>query len=336
MIDKEKQRKFIFVGSMAGAPLIDVYSDLFHDERADFIEILPNISNPILRTIRLIHCSSRLNSKIRLPFKNKWHSALDEIKWESNTEYHIVFLSCPFLKRSLSFWKNLKKAHNVKYSIYLLSANDSYAARSFNQENAVNEFNDKVGFEHILTTQPQDAEKYGYELCYYCCSMIDGNTPYDIENDLYLINNAKGRLKQFLDVYERARQNGVKAFFRITGVKKEEQLYPDEIIYNKGVSYKEAVIEMKKSNCLFEILGKSQTGASMHYYEAVLYNKKLLSDNKDVVNLPFYNPDYIHIFEKPEDIDWEWVKKREPIEYYYDGRYSPTNLINKIIELENN
>ncbi len=40
------------------------------------------------------------------------------------------------------------------------------------------------------------------------------------------------------------------------------------------------------------------------------------------------------VFEKPEDIDWEWVKERITVDYHYDGRFSPRHLIDKIIELE--
>ena len=334
MPNQEKRRKMIFIGSEAGAPLINVYSDLFHDERAEFFEILPRVDDPILRAIRKVHCSGRVSSIVKLPFRDKWHSALDDYVWDPDTEYHIVFLSCPFIKRPISYWAKLKKEHNVKYSMYELSANDSVAAKSIKQEEAINEFDRKVGFEHILTTHPDEAKKYGYIHCYYCCSMVGGNSSDVIENDLYLINNAKGRLKNFLDVYECARQNDVKSLFRITGVDKKDQRYSDEIIYNKFLSYPETVEEIKKSNCLFEVLGKSQTSASMHYFEAVIYNKKLLTDNKNVVHLPFYDPEYMHYYEKPEDIDWDWVKERIPIDYHYDGRYSPINLIDKICELE--
>ena len=333
MPNQEKQ-KIIFVGSEAGTPLIDVYSDLFNDERADFFEILPYIENPILKIIRKVHCSGRISSVIKLPFRDKWHSALDDYKWEPNVEYHIVFLSCTFIKRPISYWLKLKKEHNIKFSLYELSANDSFAAKAYNQLKAIKEFDHKIGFEHILTSQPGEEERYGYTHCYYCCSVIDDGLPHTIENDLYLINVAKGRLKQFLDVYEYAKKNNVKSFFRIAGVKKEEQLYSDEIIYNKIISYKETVLEIKKSNCLFEILGGAQTGASMHYFEAVLYNKKLLTDNKNIVNLPFYNPEYMHYYSDPKDINWDWVKERVPVDYHYDGRFSPTHLIDKINELE--
>lgn len=329
-----KEKKFIFVLGEAGTPMNDVFSDLSRDKRAEVIEISPYIKNPFLRLLRKVHCSARVNSIVKLPFRDKWHNALDDIEWKQNVEYHIVFISYTFAKRPVSFWYNLKRKYDVKYSLYLLSANESYVAQSLKMDVAVNEFNEKVGFENILTTQPGDAEKYGYIFCNYCFSVTADNISDVIENDLYLLNAAKGRLKVFHDVYAYVRQNNVKSKFRIIGVKKKDQIYPDEIIYNKSISFKENIKEIKRSNCIFEVLGEGQSSESIHYFEAVCYNKKLLTDNKNVVNLPFYNPEYIHVFEKPEDIDCEWIKEQIPIDYHYDGRYSPKRFIDKIVELE--
>ncbi len=334
MTDNKKRKKFIFITSEAGTPMIGVFSDLFHDKRAETIEILPYMKNPFLRFIRKVHCSARINSILKLPFREKWHNALDDIKWEQNVEYNIIFISYTFAKRPISYWDNLKRKYDIKYSLYLLSANTSFAARSLKMDIAVNEFNQKVGFKNILTTQPGDVEKYGYVFCDCCFSMTEDNTPYTIENDLYLLNNSKGRLKKFHEVYEYLRQKNVKLNFRIVGVNKKDQLYPDEIIYNKGIDFQENIKEIKKSNCLFEVLGEGQSSPSNHYFEAVCYNKKLLTDNKNVVNLPFYNPEYMKFFEKPEDIDCDWLKEKIPVDYGYDGRYSPSRLIDKIIELE--
>ena len=80
------------------------------------------------------------------------------------------------------------------------------------------------------------------------------------------------------------------------------------ICYNEFIKYDVVLEETMKSNCILEMQLDVQSAATQRYYEAVCYNKKLLTNNKNVVNLPFYNPDYIHVFEKPEDIDWEWVK----------------------------
>ncbi len=98
--------------------------------------------------------------------------------------------------------------------------------------------------------------------------------------------------------------------------------------------YRNIIAEVKRSNCLLEVVREFQDDPSYRYYEAVCYNKKLLTNNKRIVNFPFYNPEYIHVFEKPEDIDWDWVKERIPIDYGYDGRFSPSHLFDEVIEIE--
>ena len=102
----------------------------------------------------------------------------------------------------------------------------------------------------------------------------------------------------------------------------------------KAMPYPEVVAEAKKSNCLLEVVREGQTGPSFRYYEAVCYNKKLLTNNKNAVNFPFYNPEYMHVFEKPEDIDWEWVKERIPVDYGYDGRFSPSRIFDEVVGME--
>lgn len=62
--------------------------------------------------------------------------------------------------------------------------------------------------------------------------------------------------------------------------------------------------------------------------------QELLTTNKNIVDMLFYDLRYMKVFEKPEDIDWAWVKERIPVDYHYDGRFSPKHLIDKIIELE--
>lgn len=73
-----------------------------------------------------------------------------------------------------------------------------------------------------------------------------------------------------------------------------------------------------------------QSGVTLRYYEAIVYNKKLLTNNKFVKRLPFYNPKFMYIYEKVEDIDIEWIKKEEMVDYKYNDEFSPVKLIEDI------
>ena len=139
--------------------------------------------------------------------------------------------------------------------------------------------------------------------------MPDSCTKYD----LYYAGVSKGRLETLHNIYNLMVQNEITTIYRITEVKAKEELY-DGILYNERIKYNKLVEEDQFCNCILEVMADGQSGATLRYYEAVCYNKKLLTNNKNVVNLPFYDPAYIRVFEKPEDIDWNWVKERIPVD----------------------
>ena len=48
----------------------------------------------------------------------------------------------------------------------------------------------------------------------------------------------------------------------------------------------------------------------------------------------FYNDKYMKIFKNIEDIDTEWVKSKEKVDYKYNNEFSPINIIKEIEVLE--
>lgn len=75
---------------------------------------------------------------------------------------------------------------------------------------------------------------------------------------------------------------------------------------------------------------EGQRGTSLRYMEAVCYNKKLLTNNDDVVTYPFYDPRYMKIFHTLTDIDLDWLKMDIDVEYHYNGEFSPIRLIKSL------
>ena len=56
--------------------------------------------------------------------------------------------------------------------------------------------------------------------------------------------------------------------------------------------------------------------------EAVIYNKRLITKNEEIKELPYYDSRYMQYFEKIEDIDWEWLRTDEKVDYHYKGDFS--------------
>lgn len=313
------QQKFIFIGNdgLTGSIIVGL-------EMKNNVLILKNnlYKNFFVRVFRKLHLNSLLYDRINIK------QLFSKIVFCPDTQYYIIFFNTTIYPLKSLDLNNLKNKHNIKYYLYYIDFHNS------SQSKYANKYLSSINFDSIFTFDPNDAQKYGYIYYPVPYSVLPDEKSYDIHYDLYFVGASNGRLDQLLDIYNDITLNEVTSLYRITNVKRKQQKFKDKIIYNKTCLYDVVVEEVKQSNCILEIIRSGQSGATLRYYEAVCYNKKLLTNNKNVVNLPFYDPRYMKVFEKPEDIDWAWVKERIPVDYHYDGRFSPVHLIDKIIELE--
>ena len=177
-----------------------------------------------------------------------------------------------------------------------------------------------------------DAEKYGYQhtMCIY--------SKYDVaaaetESDIYFIGYVMDKLPMLHQIGKKFSGNAVESSINILGVNLNLREEIEGIHYlSQYKLYDDVVVETNASNCILEVVQQGQTGATLRYYEAICYNKKLLTTNVHVKELPFYNPNYMKVFQNVDEIDYDWIKSKTPIDYHYDGRFSPVNLITEILE----
>ena len=311
---------------------VHLFADLMQDDRVIYLDSkFPVSSHSWINFLRRVHFSQRINHKINLPFKWVWKCSLETIPWDDQCSYVVVFLdgANPIPIKKL---QKIKQAHQVKYSLLLL--NPFTLKRQAEQK----PYFEKVGFDYVFTFDQADAKTYGFSFTdtFYSILPHKGDQMSNAEKkDIYYIGGNKGRLQNLLALYSVMKDNNISSIYRITDVDESEQRWENEIIYNDFIDYSTTIEELRPCNCILELIAADQFGATLRYYEAICYDKKLLTNNKNVVNLPFYNPDYIHVFEKPEDIDWGWVKERVPVDYHYDGQFSPIHLVDKILSIEN-
>lgn len=323
---KSKREFIILFSNKEVTPYI--FKDLYSDERVRVINtMIAEPDNRILRIIQKIHLNGKINRIVLLPFKRVWGYSLDDVAWKDDIEYFVIFNKVyPY---ESTYLRELKKRYNIKFVLFLTDSLKDYRF-SWYEKRMIK----KNIFDYVFTFNDADEGQYNIMFMHTPYSQIQERESAEIQYDLYFMGMNKGRIQKLYSVFALLKANGCSALFRISEVPNAWQKYKGEIVFNRRIPYPMVIDEAKKCNCILEVLINIQSGATLRYYEAICYNKKLLTNNKNVVNLPFYNPDYIHVFEKPEDIDWEWVKERIPVDYHYDGRFSPTHLIDKIIELE--
>lgn len=186
-------------------------------------------------------------------------------------------------------------------------------------------------FDLVYNINKEDADRYQQEYWPLVCSMDNGfeqekKIPYDI----YFCGFGTDRSALMSKMYLEARTKDVRTkflayYFRPLNYEGVEDIC-EQMSYQQNLKY------ISESNCLLEIMHDDYDNQTLRYGEAVMYNKKLLSNNKKITTYPFYNEKYMKVFESIEDIDWEWIKRREDVEYHYHNEFSASLLIQDIDE----
>ncbi|MDB8711937.1 hypothetical protein [Mediterraneibacter gnavus] len=306
-----------------------MWEDLKKSNNVEFIDTPLKISsNRILQTLFKIHFSFKLNNIIELPLKGVWNQkySLMNYKFEDNNSYVIIFTDpalCNYRKDLLS---KIKKKANIKFVLVLI--NSFYRMKKVIQPML-------ECFDKIYTYDKEEADKFGFKYYPTVYSVIKIETKNIVERKrCFFVGVAKDRLSKLLAVYDKLEERGWKPEFYISGVRKKQQRQREGIIYNKWLPYTLALEKAINSECIVEIMDKNNAGVTLRTLEAICYNKKLITNNKKILQSPFYQSNYICLIDQILNIPQTFLNDEE-VDYKYDGRYSPVFFV-KILEEEFN
>jgi hypothetical protein len=152
------------------------------------------------------------------------------------------------------------------------------------------------------------------------------------EYDLCFIGNDKGRLELLEQIADLCKAQDINAAFYVKSRDKKHRC--ENIHYIDAYLPYELVQDIvKRSRCLLELRIQPYDTWSVRAQEAVVFNKKLLTNNPKIDCMPCdVKRDYVSVFEKPEDIDWNFVRAKEPVDHHYRGEFSASAFLNKIQE----
>lgn len=332
--DANKQDKFIFIGdknldsTMRRVVFGDIDQQNIIGSNCKFYTTRVISGGEWLKKLHTLFW--KINKKIPLPGKFVWERfyTTEDISKEKNSNFFFIFLGGAYFEETFaqrSIWNSvaqLSQEYYVKRILYLVDPVDKFPSIKYWFP----------FFDYVAGCAPKDKEKYGLEYIDTPCVKFDrGVAP--IKYDLYIraINN--GRRELIERIYEKLSKQGVKCDFHIQELG-DIVLYQGIDITKSRIPYSEMLSEELNANVLLEVIVPNvDAGTTLRYKEAVMYGKKLLTNNPSVFSLPCYNPKYIHYFENLDDIDDEWIKRRENVEYLYHGEFSTDAFCKKIIKL---
>lgn len=311
--------------------------DLFRDlkNRADVhiqVRKAKKENNKWINLIKSIHLSSTISRIVNLPFKDFWFNK-GTISFEENQEYCLIIVDMALVSFSQKELDSFVKQPNVRTVLVLINSYDSETMKELGIKAKIR----KTRWDDIYSFDIDDVKKHHFKPLNYCYYSSHGvyTERGQIQNDIYYIAALKpSREKVIFSVFHRMFANKIKCDFHLMKLWKDRNKqypYEQEIDYymatQKIISYDEVLKGASKSNVILEIVQGKQGGPTLRYYEAVTMNRKLLTNNTNITEYPFYNSKYMKVFHKAEDIDLDWIVSREEVNYGYQGEFSPIHLL---------
>ena len=251
-----------------------------------------------MKLLHRIHFSGKIRSLIQLPFKNIWNPFYFNNTFIDDKPICFIFSGATAIYAKSGVTNYLKSKYTgSKFVCFYQDIISSYKYLTIDQA--------KHYFDLLISYDKADAEKYRllYHPTQYSKIDIPKNSSLP-ESDIYFVGSAKNRLWKIIETYEYLKAKGLKCDFNITEVAPKDQKYKNEINYIKRMSYLENLQRIDKTKGIIEIMQEGANGFTLRTWEAITYNKFLISDNKAIEALQ----DNYNCFIKLNDITNDWKK----------------------------
>lgn len=155
----------------------------------------------------------------------------------------------------------------------------------------------KDKFDKIFTFDRGDLEQYGFEPLTNCWfpdeEKDEKSTQYDI---FYVGVGTPDRIEKAKRLRDYSLENNIDLDLLLTVnqfVKSEKEGGVN--LSHTGISYEENLERMKSSKAILDMKLFHHNGLSYRFFEALYYQKKIITDNIHIRNYDFYHPDNVFI-----------------------------------------
>lgn len=263
-----------------------------------------------------IHTAWKLNKHIELPFKKIWYKmCFDEKAIRSEEEVIFLIYEGFYFAYSKKYIKHLKtKYKNSKFVFVMLNPMVDII---WEKIKALREY-----YDNIITFNKNDAEKYELN-CYEngLFGLDDIQETGIEESDVFFVGMDKGRLPILLKIHKKLSENGIKCDFHVVGVRAENIVNANGIVYNKKITYEEVLERVKKTKCVLEIIQNGENYASLRTLEAYALRKKLLTTNLRVVETEYYDEKIIQTINDVDEIDISFINEQTDKKIYQEKEF---------------
>lgn len=282
-------------------------------------------SNAVLYNICHLHSSFLLNKFFSLPFKSLWRKfySIENATIKGEDRYFIILFDntlCRYSPKSISKFK----IEHPNAVLVLFMDNAMYKKERLVLSHLKN-------VDLVYTNNKYDAEKYGFKYVFNIIPPQQEQLEYKPDYDVVFVGNAYDRLNIIHAVYDRLESIGLRIKMYVSGTRVRRKDRRKEIVYNRNLNYNEVIDLYNRSGCLLEVVGEKPTMLTMRTMEALIRNKKLITNHPFIKEQSFYDSRYIRFFKDENDLDADFFTKNQIVEYNFVNDYTPEKFLERVL-----
>ena len=284
---------------------------------------LDGFNNSFSKGVARLNFSRKINKYLKSPFSKYVYPRLYPHSFDSKKP--LCFL----------FFGHLQNILSSSYLFYLRKRYPDAKLVLFMQDLVkrfpnINIEDLKQVFDLVLSYDEGDCSQFG--LVYHPTPMsyvrIQGR-PGDDNTDVYFCGRAKGRYDIICNVYKKCLEMNLKCDFHVFSVP-DSEIRLSGIHYDSNyMSYEENLKHMTKSKCIIEVMAPDASGFTPRLWEAIIYDKYLITNNPKVFTSSFYDKEKIISIDDFLSDFWYKEKLYEQGQWNEDikKQLSPLNLL---------
>ena len=264
----------------------------------------------------------------RLPrfFRNVWHKAIIKKYLASNTTAVVVMNEHRLGLQALYDFLTSSIDSNTHLNIHILLRNP------FDPSGKIATLLPslmKLGVS-VWSFDHRDCVKFGFLFYPQFVERIEGLNNTQIQYDFSFVGRDKGRAELLNRLKKDLDGQGYSTRFDI------RDPASSDIAQSENLSYVEYLERYLSAKCMVEILQEGQSGMTLRPLEALVYGRKLLTNNPDVVKEDFYHPNNILVMDATGvDLKKLEIFMLQPFMRLQDvvsTRYTATGVLNMVFD----
>lgn len=278
-----------------------------------------------VRLLFLIHNSEKIAKYINLPLKKLWYPLYFKNDFKEKRPICFLVLSRSLPLEYLEYLKG-------KYSgckIVHLHRDFLDVGKQMRPDLHFNPI-----FDLEMTYDEGESKEYNIPHFEEFESTINIKRSQEFESDVFFAGKAKDRLPLLMKAYNQFTNAGLKVFYYLTHVPKENRIEKPGIVYaDSFMPYTEMLYHSVNTRCMLEITQNNQQGYTSRFLEAVIYGKKMITNSSYIKKSKFYDKNRMLVIEDMQDIDIKFITEGTGfVDYNYNNEFSPFNMIERVEE----